>query len=120
MFADSFCDSGWSNRSRRGWTTLGSFALQALVVGCLLTLPLLYTQGLPRLTLLAPQLLAPAPPPIAGSAITHRVLCRPKQHDGNQARQPFPDSPDCKHADGNGAATANGRSKRDRDQPWNR
>jgi periplasmic protein TonB len=62
MFADFFCDSGWSNGSHRGWTTLISFALQALIVGCLLILPLLYTQGLPRLTLLAP-LLAPAPPP---------------------------------------------------------
>ena len=61
MFADSFCDSGWSNGSHRGWTTLVSFALQALVVACLLLLPLLYTQGLPRLTLLSP-LLAPAPP----------------------------------------------------------
>ena len=61
MFADSFCDSGWSNGSHRGWTTLVSFALQALVVSCLLLLPLLYTQGLPRLTLLSP-LLAPAPP----------------------------------------------------------
>jgi len=61
MFADSFCDSGWSNGSHRGWTTLASFALQALALACLLLLPLLYTQGLPRLTLLSP-LLAPAPP----------------------------------------------------------
>lgn len=64
MFADSFCDSGWSNGSHRGWTTLISFALQALAVGCLLLLPLLYTQGLPRLTLLGP-LVAPTPPPAA-------------------------------------------------------
>lgn len=64
MFADSFCDSGWSNGSHRGWTTLLSFVLQALMVGCLLLLPLLYTQGLPRLTLLAPLLVPPpAPPP---------------------------------------------------------
>src|SRR5438128_10926847 len=62
MFADSFCDSGWSDRSHRGWTTLVCFALQALGVGCLLLLPLLYTQGLPRLALLAP-LPTPAPPP---------------------------------------------------------
>ena len=61
MFADSFCDSGWSTGSHRGWTTLVSFALQALALACLLLLPLLYTQGLPRLTLLSP-LLAPAPP----------------------------------------------------------
>ena len=67
MFADSFCDSGWSNRSHRGWTTLLSFALQALAVGCVLLLPLLYTQRLPRLALLAP-LLAPAPPPAVPAA----------------------------------------------------
>lgn len=60
MFADSFCDSGWANRSHRGWATLVSFALQAFVVFCLLLVPLLYTQGLPRLALLAP-LLAPEP-----------------------------------------------------------
>jgi periplasmic protein TonB len=62
MFADSLIDSAWSDRSRRGWTTLASFTLQALALGCLLLLPLLYTQGLPKLLLLAP-LLAPAPPP---------------------------------------------------------
>ena len=70
MFADSFCDSGWSNGSHRGWTTLISFALQALALGCLLLLPLLYTQGLPRLTLLAP-LLAPAPPAALPPAPPH-------------------------------------------------
>ena len=64
MFADFLPDSDWSGHSRRGWTTLISFALQALAVGCLLLLPLLYTEGLPRLALLAP-LLAPAPPPAA-------------------------------------------------------
>jgi periplasmic protein TonB len=62
MFADSFCDSGWSNRSHRGWTTLVSFALQSLAVCGLLLLPLLYTEGMPRLALLVP-LLAPASPP---------------------------------------------------------
>ena len=60
----SLPDSDWSDHSHRGWTTLISFALQALAVGCLLLLPLLYTEGLPRLALLAP-LLAPAPPPAA-------------------------------------------------------
>ena len=53
MFADPLSDSGWSNQSRsnqshRGWTTLISFALQALAVGCLLCLPLLYTEGSPQ------------------------------------------------------------------------
>jgi protein TonB len=64
MFADFSPDSEWSNHSHRGWTTLISFTLQALAVGCLLLLPLFYTEGLPRLAMLAP-LLAPAPPPAA-------------------------------------------------------
>jgi protein TonB len=69
MFADSLLDSGWSDRSRRHWTTLISFVLQSLAVSCLLLLPLLYTQGLPKLALLAP-LLAPAPPPALQTAPT--------------------------------------------------
>jgi protein TonB len=49
MFADSLLDSNWDNRSHRGWTTLASFAMQALAVGILLTLPLIYSEGLPKL-----------------------------------------------------------------------
>lgn len=70
MFADFLSDCGWSNHSHRGWTTLISFALQACAVGCLLLLPLFYSEGLPRLAMLAP-LLAPAPPPAAPPQQTH-------------------------------------------------
>jgi protein TonB len=62
MFADSLLDSPWADRSRRGWTTLVSFAVQAVAVGSLFLLPLLYTQGLPQLQLIA-ALVAPTPPP---------------------------------------------------------
>ena len=62
MFADSLLDSPWADRSRRGWTTLVSFALQAVAVGGLLLLPLLYTQGLPQFQLIS-ALMAPTPPP---------------------------------------------------------
>jgi protein TonB len=62
MFADSLLDSPWADRSRRGWTTLVSFAMQAVAVAGLLLLPLLYTQGLPQLQLIA-ALVAPVPPP---------------------------------------------------------
>jgi protein TonB len=64
MFADSLWDSPWANRSRRGWTTLVSFAAQALAVGSLLLLPLIYTSGLPPLQW-AERVIAPAPPPAA-------------------------------------------------------
>ena len=63
MFAEFLSDSGWSNHSHRGWTTLLSFALQAFALGCLLLLPLFYTEGLPRLAMLTP-ISAPAPPAV--------------------------------------------------------
>ncbi len=52
MFADTL-DSSWAERSRRGWTTLTSFGLEALAIGLLLLLPLLHPEGLPLLRRLA-------------------------------------------------------------------
>jgi len=46
MFDDTL-NSSWDERSRRGWTALTSFGLQALAVGVLLVLPLLRPAGLP-------------------------------------------------------------------------
>lgn len=68
MFADSLLDSHWENRSRRGWTTLASFALQTLGIVVVLMLPLLYTEGIPKLHLVsasAPIGPPPGPPPVA-------------------------------------------------------
>jgi protein TonB len=70
MFADSLLDSHWTNRSRRGWTTLASFALQALGVGIVVFLPLLYTEGLPRLHLVSVG--APIGPPPGQRAPTNQ------------------------------------------------
>jgi protein TonB len=58
MFADCVCDPHCQNRSHRGWTTLLSFALQAMAVATLFALPFMYTQGLPSL-LSPPRLLVP-------------------------------------------------------------
>lgn len=67
MFADTR-DSSWTERSRRGWTTLTSFGLEALVVGVLLLLPLLHPEGLPLLRRLSTPIsagrLAAEPPPV--------------------------------------------------------
>jgi periplasmic protein TonB len=66
MFADSLLDSQWENRSHRGWTTLASFALQALAVAVVLALPLIYIEGLPKLQLLSVSASIgppPGPPP---------------------------------------------------------
>src|SRR5215470_20077094 len=47
MFAESLLETSWAERGRRSWTTLTSFALQAVIVGLLLLIPLLTTVGLP-------------------------------------------------------------------------
>ncbi|MGA8440121.1 MAG: energy transducer TonB [Candidatus Sulfotelmatobacter sp.] len=46
LFTDTL-DPSWTERARRGWTTLTSFGLQALIVGVLLILPLLRPTGSP-------------------------------------------------------------------------
>jgi periplasmic protein TonB len=47
MFADSMLETSWSQRTRRSFTTMTSFALQAVILGLLLLLPLWKTVGLP-------------------------------------------------------------------------
>ena len=47
MFAESMLETSWAQRTRRSWTTLTSFGLQALVIGVLLVVPLWKTIGLP-------------------------------------------------------------------------
>jgi protein TonB len=47
MFADSLLETSWAHRSRRSWTTLTSFGLQAVIIGLLLMIPVLTTVGLP-------------------------------------------------------------------------
>src|SRR2546429_2076344 len=61
MFADSLLDSALINRSHRGWTTLISLSVQALIVGALLMIPLLYTEGLPSLRLMRQTVIGPPP-----------------------------------------------------------
>ena len=48
MFAGSIYDTPWANHSRRGWTTLASFGLQAVLVAVLMAIPFVYTTGLPQ------------------------------------------------------------------------
>lgn len=61
MFAAYMNGETWNNRSRRGWTTLLSFAAQMMGVGILLLIPSLSMEVLPSLQSLR-MLLAPVPP----------------------------------------------------------
>jgi protein TonB len=75
MFADSTLDTSWAEHTRRSWTTLTSFALQAAVTAILLLIPLIRPIALPFLKPLAtPVMLAPPPgppPSVQSHAIEH-------------------------------------------------
>jgi periplasmic protein TonB len=62
MFEDSLIESGGKLRTKRGMTTTLSFVLQAVLVGVLVLIPLLFTEALPKGQLMT-FLVAPPPPP---------------------------------------------------------
>ncbi|HXW93298.1 MAG TPA: TonB family protein [Terriglobales bacterium] len=62
MFEDSLIESGGKLRTKRGMTTTLSFGLQAVFVGILVLIPLLFTEALPKGQLMT-FLVAPPPPP---------------------------------------------------------
>jgi periplasmic protein TonB len=62
MFEDSLIESGGRLKTKRGATTAISFVLQALLVGVLVLIPLIFTEALPKQQLMT-FLVAPPPPP---------------------------------------------------------
>lgn len=97
MFADCLLDSAWAHDSRRGWTTMLSFAVQALAVGVLLLLPLIYGEGLSALPQWTAHLVAPEPPPGPPAPTQARAQTAPTSNlasDGTVIQPAsFPDYP---------------------------
>ncbi len=62
MFEDSLIESGGKLRTARGKTAFFSFGLQAVIVGVMVLIPLLFTEALPHAQLMM-ALVAPPPPP---------------------------------------------------------
>jgi len=62
MFEDSLLESSGRLRTKRKWTTVLSLALQCLLIGVMILVPLIYTEALPRQQLMT-FLVAPPPPP---------------------------------------------------------
>src|SRR3954468_10111649 len=62
MFEDSLIESGGKLKTKRGWTSLLSFAIQVMIVGVMVLIPLIFTEALPKQQLMT-FLVAPPPPP---------------------------------------------------------
>jgi periplasmic protein TonB len=62
MFEDSLIESGGRLKTKRGWTSMLSFAIQMGIIGIMVLIPLIFTEALPK-TQLMTFLVAPPPPP---------------------------------------------------------
>ena len=62
MFEDSLIESGGKLKTNRGWTSIVSFALEFMIIGVMVLIPLIFTEALPK-TQLMTFLVAPPPPP---------------------------------------------------------
>src|SRR6266568_8987735 len=62
MFEDSLIESGGRLKTSRPATAAFSFGLQAVIVGIMVLIPLLFTEALPKAQLMM-ALVAPPPPP---------------------------------------------------------
>jgi len=75
MFEDSLIESGGKLKTKRGWTSMVSFAIQIGIVGIMVLIPLIFTEALPKGTtlfmLVAPP--PPPPPPPPAAAVVHVV-----------------------------------------------
>src|SRR5271157_2299007 len=87
MFEDSLVESGGRLKTRRGVTTLFSFVLQAVLIGILVLLPLIFTEALPKQQLMT-FLVAPPPPPPPPAAAPVRVVKVQSELDNGQLRTP--------------------------------
>ncbi len=75
MFEESLVESAGRIKTKRGWTTILSFALQCFLIGVMVLIPLIYTEALPKQMittfLVAPPPPPPPPPPAAATPIQH-------------------------------------------------
>ena len=90
MFEDSLVESSGRIKTKRGWTTFLSFGFQAVLIGILILIPLIYTEALPKSQmmtfLVAPPPPPPPPPPPAAAPV--RVVKPQTELINNQLRQP--------------------------------
>ncbi len=66
MFEDSLIESGGRLKTKRGWTSIVSFAIQMMIIGVMVLIPLIFTLFM----LVAPPP-PPPPPPPAAAVVQH-------------------------------------------------
>ena len=74
MFEDSLIESGGRLKTKRGWTSIVSFAIQIMIVGVMVLIPLIFTEALPKgqmMFLLVAPPPPPPPPPPAAAVVQH-------------------------------------------------
>lgn len=90
MFEDSLVESSGRLRTKRGLTTFVSFAVQMLLLGVLVLIPLIYTEALPKAQMMtfiaAPP--PPPPPPPPPEVVPQRVVHVETEIVNNQLRAP--------------------------------
>jgi protein TonB len=78
MFEDSLIESGGRLKTKRGWTSLVSFALEFMIIGVMVLIPLIFTEALPKgqmmFLLVAPPPPPPPPPPPAAAVRVVKVV----------------------------------------------
>jgi protein TonB len=77
MFEDSLIESSGTLSKRNPWTAALSFAMQGLLAGVLVLLPIIYTEALPGRQLTS-FLTEPSPPPGPAPASTHARGVQPR------------------------------------------
>ena len=65
MFEDSLIESGGRLKTKRGWTSIVSFAIQMMIIGVMVLIPLIFTEALPK-----GQMMFSGGPPAASAAST--------------------------------------------------
>ncbi len=78
MFEDSLIESGGRLKTKRGWTSMVSFAIQVMIIGVMILIPLIFTEALPKgqmmFLLVAPPPPPPPPPPPAAAVKIVKVI----------------------------------------------
>ena len=73
MFEDSLIESGGKLKTKRGRTSFVAFLIEAMIVGVMILIPLIFTEALPK-ALQTTFLVAPPPPPPPPAAAVVKIV----------------------------------------------